>query len=497
MRSFGIVVVSFVVASVPFLSCSSNSSKTSASSDDADTRPPTPPEWDRQVTRPDDATANANRAACKYARGAMPAETLGTSTPVDKDIPIETVVVLVQENHSFDNYFGHLNKYSGRNDIESAPDTATNPDKAGGSTGSHAYSHASHPCNLDVNHEWHGSHVEYDDGKMDGFFEANDGNGSLPPGNQDASLLSGERAMWWYDERDIPFYYKLASTFAIADHYHSALLGPTWPNRMYVYSGTSFGMTDNNFPDLTGYTFPDKDASVLDELEKRHVDWLLYTDGAASAGVVHGPAAANRWNGRRVTASMATFTQAAAAGTLPAVSFVDANNLAEDNIKDDDEHPPGDIQVGQKFVSDLVHALFKSPQWSKMALFVTYDEHGGYYDHVAPAAACPPDAIAPILNQGDTTKGAFDRYGVRVPFILVSPYAKKGYVGHTTYDHTSITRFIEAKFKIPALTARDANADPLMDLFDFSNPAFATPPDIPDPSIDAAGLTYCTGLQTK
>jgi phospholipase C len=140
----------------------------------------------------------------------------------------------------------------------------------------------------------------------------------------------------------------------------------------------------------------------------------------------------------------------------------------------------------------LVHAVMTSPQWAHLALFITWDEHGGFYDHVAPPKACAPDQTPPMLQSGDTTPGGFDMYGVRVPLIVVSPYAKSAYVGHHVYDHTSITRFIEAKFKLPALTARDANAEPPTDLFDFSTPAFAKPPSIPDAVVDPAGLSYCT-----
>ena len=139
-----------------------------------------------------------------------------------------------------------------------------------------------------------------------------------------------------------------------------------------------------------------------------------------------------------------------------------------------------------------------SPQWPHTALFITHDEHGGLYDHFAPPAACAPDTIAPILVSGDTTQGGFDSYGIRVVLIAVSPYAKKGYVGHRVYDHTSLTRFIEARFALPALTARDANAEPPTDLFDFAQPpAFLSPPDIATPNVDPAGLAYCIGTFGK
>jgi phospholipase C len=406
-------------------------------------------------------------------------------------MPIDNIVVVMMENPSFDSYLGHLNKFANRTDIESAPDTATNPGPEGGTV---PWQHAAHLCSLDTNHEWAGTHQEIDNGAMDGFVKTNEGwdVSSLPSGNTDTTLASGTRAMWWYDETDIPFYYQLASTYAIADHYHCSVPGPTWPNRMYLYAATSFGETTNVFPDLTAYPWPSNDASVLDELEKRHTTWFVYSDGPPGAGTVYGPSGATRW-GRTIIRSFKQFQSDAAAGTLPQVSFVDPDLGSEMNKgAGTDEHPPGDIQSGELFVSQVVQAVQTSPQWAHTALFITHDEHGGFYDHVTPPKACAPDTKAPILDPGDTTQGGFDLYGVRVLLVAVSPYAKKGYVGHTTYDHASITRFIEAKFKIPALTARDANATPPTDLFDFTSPpAFATPPTLTAPTVDATALDYC------
>src|SRR5262249_6534292 len=163
-----------------------------------------------------------------------------------------------------DSYFGHLGKYAGRNDIESAPDDTKLPDKPGGAPATHPYQHAKHLCFLDTNHEWSGSHEEYDDGKMDGFFSANQGCDLPSMKNQTPEAGDGERALWWYDARDIPFYYELAKTFAIADHYHCSMLGPTWPTRMYLYAANSFGKTSNVPPDLTAYPFPGNDSSIFD-----------------------------------------------------------------------------------------------------------------------------------------------------------------------------------------------------------------------------------------
>jgi phospholipase C len=452
----------------------------------------TPCAWDQSVTQPDDNTASAGRAACQFKRGDMPAATLGPSFPLEDAIPIDNIVWVTMENHSFDSYLGHLAEYAKYppGTVEEAPANASNVDSTGTSQ---PWTHAAHPCTLDTDHEWAGTHQDIDTGKMDGFAKVNDGfdKSALPATSTDPSLWSGARAMWWYDQSDLPFYYQLASTFAVADHYHCSVPGPTYPNRMFEFAATSFGETTNVFPDLTAYPFPDNDATVLDELEKRHTSWTLYSDGAPGAATVYFASLKTRWN-RQVYSPFQQFIQDAAAGNLPQVSFVDPNLDSEtSNGAGTDEHPPGDIQSGELFVSQVVHAVTTSPQWGKIALFITHDENGGFYDHVAPPKACAPDGIAPILGKGDTTTGGFDVYGVRVLLIVVSPYAKKAYVGHHVYDHTSITRFIEAKFKIPALTARDANAEPPTDLFDFSNPTFATPPPLTAPTVDPAGLSYC------
>jgi phospholipase C len=239
----------------------------------------------------------------------------------------------------------------------------------------------------------------------------------------------------------------------------------------------------------------DKNILIMDELDKRGITWSIYVDSfphIPRVGAATGASFMSRWDNQIKT--MSQFSSDAKHGTLPQVTFVDAK-ITED-ANGNDEHPPGDIQLGQKFVSDRVHELFASPQWKSLALFITYDEHGGIYDHVAPPPACPPDDIEPKLENDEDQEfaGRFDRLGVRVPFILVSPFAKKAYVSHKTYDHTSITRFIEAKFRLPALSNRDANADPLLDLFDFDRAPFASPPSIAPAIVDSSRLDTCRSI---
>jgi phospholipase C len=463
----------------------------------------TPPDWDRQVTRPSDGDAVANRASCVYDRGALPGETLGASTPVGSDIPIQNVVVLMQENRSFDSYFARFCDYTGRTDVECGSASATNPTSISDpSSPPHPVVHAPALCEADTEHDWWAVHMQYDNGAMDGFFQSNDGYSETT--YSDPSLVVGDRALWYYDQTDIPFYYQLAATFGLGDHYHSSVLGPTYPNRDYLYAATSRGVTTDDYEDTSGLDFPGYDLVIFDELEKRHVSWKIYKAGfAAGVESTIGTGAVFRWGTFAYPEhfkDMEDFYEDAANGTLPSVAFVDpqltgsnASEYTEGYDTKSDEHPPGDIQVGEKFTSDVVQALFASPQWSQLAMFITWDEHGGLYDHVAPPAACPPDGIAPNLTnaQDQAWPAGFDQLGVRVPVIVVSPFSKVSYVSHTVYDHTSITRFIETLFTLPALTARDANADPMLDFFDFQNVPFAAPPQMDPAVVDPDQLSAC------
>lgn len=482
--SFGAPVVLLASsASLASLGCSSSSSGGASPSPEAGQAP-----FDAGP-RIDDTTAQSGRSACKFKRGALPAQTLGASTPIGPDIPIDHIVVVMMENHSFDSYLGHLNEFGKRTDIESAPANASNPD---GDAGPQPWTHAPHLCSADTDHGWDGTHIEIDNGAMDGFAARNeattlDDGGAAPPGN-------GGRSLWWYDQTDIPLYYQLANTFAVADHYFSAVPGPTWPNRRFLYAATSWGGTVTAPPAImeteSDYPYPANPATVLDELEANKTSWTYYSDGVLPTLDLLYASPKTRWK-RNPIASFSAFQAAAKAGTLPSVSFVDPPLALVGSGAESDEHPPGDIQLGQKMVSDVVQAVVASPQWASTALFITHDEHGGFYDHVAPPPACAPDDIKPVLVNGETNDGGFDLEGVRVVLIAVSPYAKKGYVGHKVYDHTSITRFIETRFNLPALTARDANADPLTDLFDFKNPPFMKAPSITPATIDPTLYQYC------
>ena len=154
-----------------------------------------------------------------------------------------------------------------------------------------------------------------------------------------------------------------------------------------------------------------------------------------------------------------------------------------------DEDPPADMQVGEAMVADIVSAVTSSPQWPTTALILTYDEQGGFYDHVPPQPACIPDDVPPALDPGDV-QAAYDQTGLRVPLFVVSPFAKRGYVSHVVTEHTSILKLVEARFDLPALTHRDGNAVPPFDLFDFAHPDM-TVPDLPAAPVDPAQMAAC------
>jgi phospholipase C len=159
------------------------------------------------------------------------------------------------------------------------------------------------------------------------------------------------------------------------------------------------------------------------------------------------------------THAYSTFLPALDAGTLPPVVYLDTPS---------DEHPPGSVHDGEGVIYDIVKHAFASPLWPHLAIVFNYDEGGGFFDHVPPPAACKPSSSAP-----DAT---YTVNGIRVPLIVISPYARKAFVSHVDHAHTSVMRLVELLHDLPAVTARDANSDALLDMFDFACPDFATPP---------------------
>ena len=382
---------------------------------------------------------------------------------------IKHVVVLMMENHSFDNLLGMVPaRVPGRQTVDGftvrhGQPTNSNP----GAGGQRVLARpAPSPCQLSGHpgQDWNASHTAYDNGRNDGFVTA-----------------SGPIAMAFWDETDLPFTYSLARHFPLGQRYFCSVLAQTYPNRRFLFTGTASGLVATN-----GQTFqtPAANGTFFDRLDDHRIEWANYYQNLPSALIVPGfdtPARRHRIK------KMDVFFRDAATGRLPPFTMLDPQYTTTS------EENPQDMQVGEEFIARIVKALMHAPTWKNTALFITYDEHGGYYDHVPPPRAIAPDSIAPMAVPGypPLAPGAYDRYGFRVPTVVVSPWARAGYVSRVVQDHTSITAFIERKWNLPAMTFRDANAHPMTDYFDFRAPAFLEPPKLAAaPGLDR-GLAQC------
>jgi len=401
-------------------------------------------------------------SACPYGPGALPAQTLPADALQGDAIPIDHFVIVMQENRSFDHYFANLKSY-GQPDVDVAGPDAQNLDPDDGNAVVHPFL-LPHPCSDDLPHDAKRVREQFHDGKMDEFVAV--------------ANRHGKEAMGRYDEKTLPFYYALANQFAIGDRYFASFLGPTWPNRMFFISGGSFGHISNVRPEKG-----DEGQSIFHQMETAGKSWILYSDTETFEEQMFPVLRAEKGEHFH---KMAHFFEDASQGTLPNLAWVESSYGGPMAT---DEHPPADIELGQKFVADVIKAVFKSPNWSRTALVFTYDEHGGFYDHVTPPPACAPDPHAPTAPKNHQIR--FDHLGVRVPFVVVSPFAKRHYVSHKTYEHASVLRLVQTRFNLPAMTARDANASPPYDLFDFANPPFVEPPSLPDPVVRQTELVYC------
>ncbi len=359
---------------------------------------------------------------------------------------IDHIVVVMQENHSFDNYLGMLGRGDGFTLDRQGRPRNTNPDPTGG------YVRAFHETDTSqaghVTQTWDASHIQYGQGRNDGFIG--------PESSSDWSMA-------YYTGEEIPFYYSLARTFPLCDRYFCSVLAQTYPNRRFLLAGTAFGLIATELSSITGIP---PNGTIFDRLDAHGISWASYATNVSTLYVISDIATKNP---NRIK-TIDQFHADAKSGSLPAVSYVDPNILTGT------EENPQDLSLGEHFVSTVVGSLLNSPAWDRTLLVWTYDEHGGYYDHVPPPAAIPPDDIPPDIATTDQP-GGYDRYGFRVPTVVVSPYSKPHFVSHTVYDHTSVLKTIERKWNLPAMTYRDANANDLLDCLDLSTRRVRRSPD--------------------
>ena len=386
----------------------------------------------------------ARAAGAPAAPGSRPYPRLPAG--VDTLPQVEHIVVLMMENHSFDNYFGMLGRGDGLTVAHDGRPRNANPGPAGAVRSFHAAS--SCQAQVNISQSWDTSHQSWNAGRCDGFVNA-----------------KGVTPMAYFDGRDIPFYYSLARTFPICDRYFSSVMAQTYPNRRFLLAATALGQVGDPFPNVVSPQTP-PNGTIFEMLSAHGISWKDYFVDLPTTGLF--PSTVYSHPGQVVP--VADFFVDAAAGTLPSVSLVDPESWQGS------EENPQDIHTGEYYASLIINAVLDSPVWDRTVLVLTYDEHGGYYDHVAPPRAVRPDSIRPEVPASRTYGDLYSYYGFRVPTVIVSPWARRNYVSHVVHDHTSILKLIETKWNLPALTYRDANASNLLDSLDFRHRAFAEPP---------------------
>jgi phospholipase C len=366
--------------------------------------------------------------------------------PAPRNLPIDTFVVLMMENRSFDHYLGWLPNADGRQAGLSYVD------KQGKSWSTRPLAPDWQGCSFnDPDHSWEGGRTQLDGGKCDGF---------LRSGGNDLLSIS------YYREKDLGFIPAAAREFTTFDHFHCSLMGSTLPNREYMHAAQSYGKIDNGLPDPPG--FPD--TTIFAALKKKGIDSRYFFCDVPVSALWGAPGLAR--SGR-----IEEYYARCASGTLPAVSFVDplfGGSVGEDPGFSGDEHPHGDVRMGQAFMADVVHAFMESPQWKRSALFIVYDEWGGFFDHVAPPRV--PD----LRNSRDINKD-YGQMGFRIPAVAISPWVKRRHVAHTTFGFESILKMIEYRFGLQPLNTRDAHATNIGLAFDWRSKPRLDLPSLPHP----------------
>ncbi|MEY2458394.1 MAG: phospholipase, partial [Acidimicrobiaceae bacterium] len=287
---------------------------------------------------------------------------------VDMLPQIEHIVVVMMENHSYDNYLGMLGRGDGFTRGPDGKPTNANPDATGQDL---RVFHMANTCQLPrkPSQAWGATHQQYADGAMTGFVQSD----------------SGPVAMGYWTGDDIPFYYALANTFPVCDRWFGSCLAQTFPNRRYLLAGTSFGSVNNDLNFTISGPQP-AGGTIMDQLNKHSIPWRDYYTNLPTVGLFPPVFQANQ----EKLVNINQFYVDAAAGNLPAFCLVepDYDRASEENSED--------ITLGEAFTAKAVNAVMNGPGWSKTMLIWCYDEHGGYYDHVAPPVAIAPDKLPPL-----------------------------------------------------------------------------------------------------
>lgn len=404
------------------------------------TRKPVPPPQPDSIDR---RVALKGLAALGIAQGlplggCAPGEEPGTGPDDDSSgdpVPgaIDTIVLVMMENRTFDHYFGHLSLEQGRDDVDGLRPGMSNPDLEGVPVEPF---YLEEGCSEDPPHGWDSSHEQWNGGVNDGFVRQH---------SEDVGAEEGRKVMGYYREADLSVHHAIARSGALCQKWFASVMGPTWPNRIYGHAAQSQGMKSNDFPDNPDGAFGFTCRTIWDQLTEAGISWAYYYSDLPFLALFGTMAeeATDRFR------PLERYFEDAAAGTLPQVVWVDpAFSL-------NDDHPPHHVGLGQMFVATVFQALASSPHWERSLFVLTYDEHGGFFDHV------PPPTIA-----DDRADEGFDQLGFRVPSFVAGPFVKEGHVSETVYDHTSWIKQTQRMFDLPPLTLRNEAANDLQDLID-------------------------------
>jgi phospholipase C len=382
-------------------------------------------------------------AVAATALSILPRVSFAQTLPPPEAAGFEHVVVVMMENRSFDHFFGWLPGANGRQG------GLNYSDSAGTSHPTHYLPPDYQGCGfLDPGHSYTDGRVQYHNGACDGFlFDGSDSSTANP------SQANDIFAIGYYVQSDLPFLGAAGPAFTVLDNYFCGIMAETYPNRFYMHAA----QTDRLVNNMTTSTLP----TIWDRLQAAGFSGRYYFNDLPFLAL---------WGTKYVNISkpFSQFLADAAAGTLPNVAYVDPGFAGETTDDSNDDHPHADIRDGEAFLNQIYDAVWNSPNWSKTVLIINFDEWGGFFDHVPPPLAPIPTASAAA---GDTD----GRLGFRVPCVVISPYARRNFIGHEQFDHTSILKMIEWRFGLPPLTVRDQTANNLADVLNLSAPDVSTP----------------------
>jgi phospholipase C len=370
----------------------------------------------------------------------------GTPTADELLAAIDTIVVVMMENRTFDHYFGALELVEKRA-VDGLKGSESNLASDGTSVGVFPLEAFTTPD--DPPHGWDASRAQFNGGKQDGFVTEYEKSGTT-----DRAAVMGN-----YTRTQLPVSYALADAYCLCNRWFASVMGPTWPNRYYLHCATSEGL-NTNIPPPTGVTL----RGVLSQLADAKIAAKYYSSNLPFAALYGAP-----------FSPIADFFTEAQAGTLPAFCMVDPIFTVGDTVGNDD-HPPADVREGQAFLAQIHAALAQSPQWDRCLFVITYDEHGGYFDHVP-----PPKTV--------DQRPEFEQLGFRVPTLVIGPKVKRGTVIDTQFEHVSVIATLTKKFKLEPLNARVSATNDLSSCID---PRFI---DDPQPAISLPAVASDTERQ--